>query len=105
MSVRRRPSSSHNSKIFSSGIAWLIKAKLNVEHPQEGGNERLYKWSSSFEGENLMEMGKWSEVCDSERIWTLGAGLSPPRGYIYVYCHNVQSSSTLKLLGQSKPKF
>ena len=28
-----------------------------------------------------------------------------PRGYIHVYDHNIQTSSSLKPLGQSKPKF
>ena len=31
--------------------------------------------------------------------------LPMPRGYIHVYDHNVQTSSSLKPLGQSKPNF
>ena len=31
--------------------------------------------------------------------------LPPPPGYIHVYDHNIQRSSSLKPLGQSKPKF
>ena len=37
--------------------------------------------------------------------WTKGEGLSPPRGNIHEYYHNIQSSSSLKSLGQSKPNF
>ena len=33
-----------------------------------------------------------------------GGCLPPPLGYIHVYDHNIQTSS-LKLLGQSKPNF
>ena len=34
------------------------------------------------------------------------SGLSvPARGYIHVYDHNIQTSSPLKRLGQSKPNF
>ena len=31
--------------------------------------------------------------------------LSLPRGYIHVYDHNIQTSSSLKPLGQLKPNF
>ena len=34
-----------------------------------------------------------------------GGCLSLPWGYIHVYDHNVQTSSPLKPLGQSKPNF
>ena len=34
-----------------------------------------------------------------------GAGLTPPRGNIHAYDHNIQRSSSLKLLGQSKSNF
>ena len=33
-----------------------------------------------------------------------GGCLPPPPGYIHVYDHNIQRSSSLKPLGQSKPK-
>ena len=36
---------------------------------------------------------------------SLGGCLPLPRGYIHVYDHNIQTSSSLKSLGQSKPKF
>ena len=35
----------------------------------------------------------------------VGGCLPLSRGYIHVYDHNIQRSSSLKLLGQSKPKF
>ena len=34
-----------------------------------------------------------------------GGWLPLPRGYIHIYDHNIQTSSPLKLLGQSKPNF
>ena len=34
-----------------------------------------------------------------------GGGLPLPRGCIHVYFHNTETSSPLKPLGQSKPKF
>ena len=34
-----------------------------------------------------------------------GACLPLPRGYIHVHDHNIQTSSALKPLGQSKPNF
>ena len=34
-----------------------------------------------------------------------GVCLSLPRGYIHVYDRNIQTSFSLKLLGQSKPNF
>ena len=35
----------------------------------------------------------------------IGVCLSLPKGYIHVYDHNIQTSSPLKPLGQSKPNF
>ena len=40
-----------------------------------------------------------------KKNWTPGAHLPQPRGIIHVYYHNIQTSSSLKLLGQSKPNF
>ena len=34
-----------------------------------------------------------------------GDCLPPPLGYIHVHDHNIQASSSLKPLGQSKPNF
>ena len=31
--------------------------------------------------------------------------MAPPWGNIHVYCHNIQTSTPLKPLGQSKPNF
>ena len=36
---------------------------------------------------------------------TPGAHMLPPRGNIHVYLHNIQTSSPLKPLGQSRPTF
>ena len=35
----------------------------------------------------------------------LGGCLPLPQGYIHVYDHNIQTSTSLKLLGQLKPNF
>ena len=45
------------------------------------------------------------KIYDSEKIWTPGAGVPPTRGSILVYNHNIQTSSSLKPLEQSKPNF
>ena len=50
---------------------------------------------------------KWANginIYDSENKCTPGAGLSPPRGHMHVYYHNIQRSSLIPL-GQSKPNF
>ena len=38
-------------------------------------------------------------------IMSSGGCLHPPLGYIHVYDHNIQTSPSLKPLGQSKPNF
>ena len=38
-------------------------------------------------------------------FWGPGGCLPLPRGYIHAYDHNIQTSSSLKPLGQSKPNF
>ena len=43
------------------------------------------------------------KIDDSEKIWTPGVCLLSPRGNIHVYYSDIQRSSSLKLLGQSKP--
>ena len=51
---------------------------------------------------------KWAvglKINDSEKNWTPGAHVPPPRGKIHVYLHNIRTSSLLKLLGKSKPNF
>ena len=40
------------------------------------------------------------KIYDSKKLWTLGAGLPPPRGNIHVYYQNIQRPSSLKPLGQ-----
>ena len=38
---------------------------------------------------SIMEMGKWTNIYDSENKLTPGAGLPPSRGNIHVYYHNI----------------
>ena len=40
-----------------------------------------------------------------EKKMSSGGRLPLPLGYIHVYDNNIQTSSSLKLLGQSKPNF
>ena len=54
----------------------------------------------SFEGKNLNELGKLTKFI---LFWNLGDGL--PWDNIHVYYHNIQRSSSLKRLSQSKPNF
>ena len=59
-------------------------------------------------GNGQMDLSrKWAnglKIDDSEKIWTPGVCLPPPRGNIHVYYSDIQRSS-LKLLGQSEPNF
>ena len=55
-----------------------------------------------------MSCRKWAvgpNINDSAKNWTPGAHMPPPRGNIRVHYLNIQTSSTLKLLGQSQPNF
>ena len=58
-------------------------------------------------GNTLWKWAKGLDIYDSKKDWTPGAGLPPPMGNIHVYYHNVdvQRSSSLKWLDQSKPNF
>ena len=54
--------------------------------------------------ENLLGMSKWTgELCFYENILGPVGCLPLPLSYIHVYDHNIQTTSSLKLLGQSKP--
>ena len=51
---------------------------------------------------------KWAlglTINDSDKKWTTGTYMPPPRGNIHVYLHNIQTSAPLKPLGQSKSNF
>ena len=59
------------------------------------------------EGQNLQEMGKLTDIYVYEKNFvTRGLSSSAPGLYTCtVYYHNIQTSSSLKPLGQSKPNF
>ena len=38
-------------------------------------------------------------------FWVQRVALPLPQGYVHVYDHNIQTSSSLKPLGRSKPNF
>ena len=71
---------------------------------------RQYRWPMHLNGENCQNVilrgkttRKWVnglKIYDSKNLWTLGAGLPPPRGNIHVYYQNIQRPSSLKPLGQ-----
>ena len=51
---------------------------------------------------------KWAnglKIWDSEKIWTPGVDLPPPRGNIHVYYNNIQRSSSLISSRPIKAKF
>ena len=48
---------------------------------------------------------KFMFMINYENILGPGGCLPLPRGYIHVYDHDIQASSSLKPLGQSKPSF
>ena len=66
-----------------------------------------FKWGKlskcHFKGKTNRKWVNGLKIYDSEKFWTLGAGLSPPRGNIHVYYQNIQRPPSLKPLGQSKP--
>ena len=59
----------------------------------------------SLNGKNLLRMSKWQKMYVYENILGSEGCLPLPRGYIHVYDHNIQTSSSLKSHGQSKPNF
>ena len=59
-----------------------------------------------LKGKASRKLANGLKVGNSEKKnWTTGVGLPPPRGNIHVYYKNIQRSSSLKPLGQSKPNF
>ena len=120
------------SKIFSSGSGGPISTKLGMKH---WGLEyynvfinydlwmtltyftaRSTYVAHSFEWGKLLKCHlkgkscrKWANglkvVGNSEKNLDPRVGLPPPRGNIHVYYKNIQRSSSLKPLGQSKPNF
>ena len=56
-------------------------------------------------GKSLWKWANGLKIYDSENKCTPGAGLPSPRGNIHVYYHNIQKSSFLIPLGESKPNF
>ena len=71
----------------------------------------LYVWM----GKTVIKSFNWGKLCSKGLYWlnntvneinlTPGGCLPLPRGYILVYDHHFQTSSTLKPLSQSKPNF
>ena len=60
----------------------------------------------SFNGRKLARNEQMDrKIYVYENILGQGSCLPLPWGYIHVYDHNIQTSSSLKSLGQSKPNF
>ena len=88
------------SKIFFSGTGGLISTKLGMKH----------LWLKHYKVyiNHDPVMTEWEvrlNINDSEKNWTPGAHIPPPLGNLHVHYHNIQTSSPLKPLGQSKPNF
>ena len=68
-----------------------------------------FEWEKALKchlyGKTCRKCANGLKIDDSEIIWTPGVCLPPPRGNIHVYYSDIQISSFLKLLGQSKPNF
>ena len=119
------------SKFFFSGTTGPISTKLGMKHQ---GLEyynvfinydlwmtltyftaRSTLVAHAFEWEKLLKCHLKGKSCrkranglkvgNFEKNWTLGVSLPPPWGNIHVYYKNIQRSSSLKPLGQSKPNF
>ena len=58
-----------------------------------------------LKGKTLWKWANGLYMYDSENKYTPGTGLPPSRGNIHVFYHNIQISSSLIPLGQSKPNF
>ena len=56
----------------------------------------------SFERKTCRKWAVGLKIYDPEKMWTPEVGLSRPQDPMYVYYHNIQRSSALKPLGQSK---
>ena len=62
-----------------------------------------FEWGKLLKGKTCRKWANGLKVGNSEKNWTPGVGLPPPLGNILVYYNNIQRSSSLKPLGQSKP--
>ena len=93
------------SNIFFSRTGGPISTKLGKKH------RWLKHYNVYINHDPVMPLTyftarKWEAELnfnDSENNWTPGAHV--PRGNIHVYFHNIQTSSPLRPLGQSKPNF
>ena len=83
-------------------LSYFTARSTEVAHAFEWG--KLLK--CYLKGKTCRKWANGLKVGNSEKKkWTTGIGLPPPRGNIHVYYKNIQRSSSLKPLGQSKPNF
>ena len=82
------------------GMTSTSLRQLQIRSPMHLNGKKIGK--CHLMAENLLGMSKWTE---DENMLGPGSCLPMPRGYIHVYDHNIQKSSSLKPHGQSKPNF
>ena len=120
------------SKFFFSGTTGLISTKLGMKHrgleyynvfinydlwmtltqfmARSTWVDHAFKWGKllkcHLKGNASRKLANGQNIDYSEKKKrTTGGGLPPPPGNIHVYYKNIQRSSSLKPLGQSKPNF
>ena len=119
------------SKFFFSGTTRPISTKLGMKHrgleyynlfinydlwitltyftARSTWVAHAFEWGKlvkcHLKGKSCRKWANGLKVGNSEKKLDPGVGLSPPRGNIHVYYKNIQRSSSLKPLGQSKPNF
>ena len=96
-----------NCRIFLFSFTSLSRLFQSYETDQSvGGSKKGEHREKKTYGTpaSCRKFAKGMKIYDFEKR-TTGIGLPPPRGNIHVYYHNIQRSSSLKALGQSKPKF
>ena len=79
----------------------LFYGKVNIGCPYEWG--KLF--NCHLKGITCRKWASALKILNSEKILTAGFSLPPPLGNIHVYYKNIKRLSSLKALGQSKPKF
>ena len=82
-------------------LTYFAARSTQVAHAFEW--EKLLKYD--YQGKTCRKWANGQNIYVYEKIWSPWDCLPLPPGYIHVYDHNIQTSSPLKPLGQSKPNF
>ena len=81
-------------------LTFLQQGQLRPSMHLNGKNRKM-----SFNGKILARNEQIDRIHVYENILGPESCLPLPRDYVHVYNHNIQTSSSLKRLGQSKPNF